>query len=323
MKTCTRIIAVTVLLTLCGLHWSNPILFSQPRGGARGGQRRAGGPGMGGGRFRTAEFDTASFDITRQQLPPVYLGHNVQPIYDAINDRKTEGTNLTETGARNPGNASHAIYLPLTGTLNFDSVYAFQIVPAENSYSAREQTIQSYCPLSTVLAEGMEDKTRKGFRIAYSPQMDTHYTYTDAKGRQIEVEDVKFRDYTIAFENFGQFPLEKAVLPSAKQEAEKGHRQGDTTSRSDDASEHEMIIGRFTLPPAEAEQFEESLRLLAVCRMVDPYVTSETVHRTGTPEKPGEYLAQHKYLHVRLLELWFYDIATGKVLMKIKPTPTG
>jgi len=270
--------------------------------------------------MKPAEFDTATFDITREQLPPAYLGHSIQLIYKAINERLMRSPDVVETAARSPGNGKPAIDSSLTGTLDFGSIYAFRVVPAENFYSDSEQTLQSYCPLSTVLAKAVENKILKGFRVDYSPQMDNHYTYTDDKGKQIEIEEVKFRDYTIAFENFGQFSVEKAVLPSVKQAADKGHKKGDTMSHSDDLSEQEMIIGKLRLPSAEAKQFKESISLLAVCSLVDPYLTSETVHRIGTPEKPGEYLAQHEYLHVRLLELWFYDLGTGKVLMKMKPT---
>jgi hypothetical protein len=319
MKTRIRITAVVLLLVLCSLHWSNSLLFAQRKGGARGGQGKSRGqPGVGLGSMKPAEFDTSPFDINREQLPPAYLGHSIQLIYKTINERLMRSTDVAETAARNPENgkpANDSLLISIIG-----KTYAFRVVPAENFYSAREETLQSCYPLSNVLAKGVEDKTRKGFRIDYSPQMDNHSIYTDDKGKQIEIEEVKFRDYTIAFENLDQFPVEKAVLPSAKQAADKEHNKGDTMSRSDDVSEHEMIIRGFKLPSAEAKQFKESIVLLAVCSLVDPYMTSETVHRIGTPEKPGQYLAEHEYLHVRLLELWFYDFETGKVLMKMKPT---
>jgi len=304
-----RITAITLLLVLCSLHFSNSLVFAQRGGGrSRGDQGTRGGSPSGSGpeKIKPSEFDTGPFDIAREQLPPVYFGHSIQLIYKTISERKTES-------------GKPAIDFPLAGTLGPGRIYAFRVVPAENSYSSSEQTLQSYCPLSTVLAKGVEGKARKGFRIEYSPQMDNHYTYTDDRGKQIEIEEVKFRDYTIAFENFSQFSIEKAVLPGVKQAAEKKRKKGSATSGSDDVSEQEMIVGRFRLPSAEAKRFKESVVLLAVCSLVDPYVTSETVHRTGTREKPGEYLAQHEYLHVHLLELWFYDLGTGKVLMKMKP----
>jgi|GEM_PF-485275 hypothetical protein len=319
MKTCMKITVILLLLILCGLSLSNSLLFAQRRGGARGGQGKSEGQrGVSPGSTKPAEFDTAPFDITREQLPPVYFGHNIQLIYKAINERLTRNTDVAETAARNPESGKPAADSLLTGIIG--KTYAFRVVPAENFYSDSEQTLQSYCPLSAVLTKGVEDKTLKGFRIDHSPQMDNHFIYTDDKGKQIEIEELKFRDYTIAFENFGQFSVEKTVLPSVKQAADKGHKKSDTMSHSDDVSEHEMIIGKLVLPSAEAKRLRESITLLAVCSLVDPYLTSETVHRIGTPEKPGEYLAQHEYLHVRLLELWFYDFETGKVLMKMKPT---
>jgi hypothetical protein len=314
-----RITALALLLVLYGLPWNNSPLFAQRTGGARGGQQKKGESE----RIIYAEFDTAPFDMTREQLPPMYLGQSIQVVYQAIEERRTGSVDVAEAATQDPKNGKPAVDFSGTGIRNFDNVYAFRIVPAENFYSSGDQTLQSYCPLSRVLANGVEDETRKGFRVDYSPQVDNHYVYTDDKGKQVEIEEVKFRDYTIAFENLDQFSVEKAVLPGAKQVANREYKKNHTVSPSDDASEHEMIMGKFKLRSTEAKQFKESISLLAVCVLVSPYVTSDVVHRIGTPEKPGEYLAQHEYLHVRLLELWFYDFETGKVLMKMKPTHTA
>ncbi len=316
MKTCVRIATLTLLLVLYGLPWSNSPLFAQRTGGARGGQQKKGESE----RIIYAEFDTAPFDITREQLPPMYLGHSIQVVYKAIQERRTGSLDVAKAAAQDPKNRKPAVDFSLTGVPNSGNIYAFRVLPAENFYSSRDQILQSYCPLSGVLANGVEDKTWKGFKVDYSPQMDNHYVYTDDKGKQVEIEEVKFRDYTIAFENLDQFLVEKAVLPSVKQAADMGYKKNDTVSHSDGVSEHEMIIGKFKLRSTEAKQFKESINLLAVCVLADPYVTSEVIHRIGTPEKPGEYLAQHEYLHVRLLELWFYAFGTGKVLTKMKPT---
>jgi hypothetical protein len=80
-----------------------------------------------------------------------------------------------------------------------------------------------------------------------------------------------------------------------------------------------MIVANLKIQPAETDQLRVSTRVLIVCNLVSPYVTSDTIQRKGTLGKPGEYLAQHGYLHIRLLELWFYDVVTGKVLMKVVP----
>jgi hypothetical protein len=204
---------------------------------------------------------------------------------------------------------------PLTGTLKAGSTYAFQVTPADISYNKREQMMRVYCQLWTILAKGTADKAKSGFRVDYIPQVDNRYAYTTADGKKIEIEEVKFRECTVAFENLREFPVEKSSL-QAKQAKEK------PVTSLDDALKGETIVAHFPAAKAEAGQLERNVRLLVLCNLASPYATSEILHEEGTPEKPGEYLAQHQYLHVRLLELWFYDASTGKVFMKIGPGQT-
>ena len=135
MKTHTRIATIILLLVFCGLHWSNSLLLAQ-RGGGRSssGQRMRGGSssGFGPGGFKPAEFDTSPFNITREQLPPMYFGHNIQLIYRAIRERKMGIRDMTGTTAPIQGSGKTAIDFSSTGTLGLGSIYAFRIVPAEN-----------------------------------------------------------------------------------------------------------------------------------------------------------------------------------------------
>jgi hypothetical protein len=319
MNTRSRIMAATLSFALCLVFCSNAPLWAQRKGGTRGGQSQGRGPHSDKERLPSPEFDKTPFDVTRNQLPPVYIGHNVQLIYELIKNRTANGKGEKETAGQYLERTKREADLPLVGTLSLGSTYAFQITPAENFWNAHENILKVYCELSTILANGTEDRTKRGIRVRYIPQMDNHYTYTDANGRKLEFEEVKFRDYTVAFENFKQFSSERVILPSVKQEIDKRSRKGNPESSSDDGLRREMIVASLKVQPAEADQLKESSRVLVVCSLVDPYVTSDTVQRKGTPERPGEYLAQHEYLHIRLLELWFYDAVIGKVLMKMKP----
>lgn len=194
------------------------------------------------------------------------------------------------------------------------SVYAFQVKPFDVAYDKREQTIWVYCRLWTILAHGGADMGKLGFRIDYIPQVDNRYDYTGADGKKVEIEDVKFTEYTAAFANLSEFAVEKAGLPAGS-----GQPKGKSFSSLDDALMFKSIIMGAPAPKKGMEDVALNVRLLAVCRLARPYVTSETVQVRGTPEKPGEYLAQHRYLHVRLLQLWLYDAFSGRVLKKIRP----
>ena len=312
MKTALKMVAVIVSLVLCTMLCCNELLWAQKRGGTRGGQ--PGAKGSGKERVTFAEFDTLPFDITRNHLPPGYLGHDIQLLYNRMKERVPVTDKGESAGAERYGGGREV-------PLSLDGIYAFQFRPTETFYDAQESLLKVYCEFSTILANGTEDKTKRGFRVRYVPQLDNHYTYTDAKGTKIEFEEVKFRDYTVAFANFGELPVERVMLAGLKQAMEKGPKKGNAGT-SDDALEREMVVGSFKMGKAEGDRLKEDIRTLVVCTLVDPYLTSQAVHETGTPVKPREYLARHEYLHVRLLELWFYDFQTGKIVLKITPGQT-
>jgi hypothetical protein len=263
-------------------------------------------------KFVPVEYGTMPFDITAEQLPRSYGGHNAQTIYNHLQTSMMSGARVSGAEGPDPGMTGPRAGLPLTGTLTVGSTYAFQVKPADIVYNKHAQTMKVYCQLWTILAKGTPDKTKSGFRIDYIPQVDNSYAYTAAEGAKIVIEEVKFREYTAAFENIGEFPVEKGS-PPAKEAKEK------PVTSLDDTLKGETIVTDVPAAKAEAGQLGLNMRLLVVCNLVEPYATSEIVYKKGTPEKPGEYLAQHEYLHVRLLELWFYDASTGKVYMKIKP----
>jgi len=311
LKTCGKSVTVTLLLACFIVFCGADLLRAQRRGGMSGDQSTGAESGD-MEKIVPVEYDPMPFDITREQLPRAYGGHNAQVIYNSLQNSMTKGAAAGVAEGQDPDTTWLRAGLPLTGTLQAGSIYAFQVKPADISYNKREQMMRVYCQLWTVLVKGTADKTRSGFRVDYIPQVDNSYAYTAADGKKIEIEEVKFREYTVAFENLGEFPVEKSSLP-AKQAKEK------PVTSLDDALKGETIVADFPAAKAEAGELQRNIRLLVLCNLAAPYVTSETVHKEGTPEKPGEYLAHHQYLHVRLLELWFYDASTGKVFMKMGP----
>jgi hypothetical protein len=270
VKTYTRILSVALSFALFVIVSTNS-LYAQQRGGRRGGPPRTGAGGPPGTAPRTMlppEFDNRPFDSTLQQLPPQYLGCDAELAYTRIKNGK-EGS-----------------------ALDLTSTYAFRFNPEERPYNAHDKILQVYCPFSTVLENGKEDGTKRGLSVKYQPRVDNKHIGTNAYGAKVEFEELKFREYLVAFTNFKEFPMEKGG--------------------------GESIMGKVQVPPADAAQLGESIAVLLVCTLVEPYIASDSVQQKPTPEKPRDYLAQYYYLNVHLLELWFYDFNTGKVLLKMK-----
>ncbi|MEI6154866.1 MAG: hypothetical protein WCQ90_12350 [Deltaproteobacteria bacterium] len=174
-------------------------LYAQQRGGSGGGQSGTARPYFVEESFVSTEFDKSPFDITSRNLPPAYIGHDPRAIYDAFNNSKKDSL----TGNR-----------PLFGSLSPHSTYAFQARPVETFYDSREHALKVYVEFTTILVNETENRTKRGFMVWYEPQVDGRFTYTDARGKKIEIEHVGFREYAIAFEYPAAFPIERAVPPS-------------------------------------------------------------------------------------------------------------
>ena len=290
---------ITLLLALAFLLCATDLLRAQRKeGGPQGG-----GPGPSLEPIVPMEYDTGPFDLTSERLPRAYGGHNIQRVYQSVMDSMVKTARERAAGRERRTD-------PLERTQEANGVYAFQVRPMEVTYDKHEGKMEISCQLWSVLAEGAADRTKSGFRIAYVPRVDHTYTYAGADGKNVEVEEVKFTEYTVAFANLDAFPLER------RPEKTKG-----APARSPDASLRiGTIAARTRAEKGEVGELERNLRLLAVCRLTEPYATSETQEVKGTPESPGEYVAQHEYLHVRLLGLWLYDAYTGKVFAKIGPS---
>jgi len=290
---------ITLLLALAFLLCATDLLRAQRRER----EPQGAGPGASPEPIVPMEYDSGPFDVTVERLPRAYGGHNIQRVYHSVKDGMPK--TAREHGAGQEGRTD-----PLERSQETNAVYAFQVRPMEITYDKHEGKMEISCQLWSVLAQGAANPAKRGFRIAYIPRVDHTYTYTGADGKNVEVEEVKFTEYTVAFANLDAFPLD--VRP----EKTKG-----PPVRNPDASvKSGTIVARAPAEKREVGELERNLRLLAVGRLTEPYATSETVEVKGTPESPGEYLARHEYLHVRLLGLWLYDAYTGKVFAKIEPS---
>ena len=148
------------------------------------------------------EYDNAPFDITRERLSEAYGGHNIQVVYNTVRTGLPKAAQVSEAGQSTET-------IPLSWAQKDDSIYAFQVKPAEVAYDKHGQKIRVSCQVWSILTQGRPDRTKSGFRIAYIPRVDHTYTYTGGDGKKTEIEELKFREYTVAFENLGAFPVER------------------------------------------------------------------------------------------------------------------
>jgi len=226
-------------------------------------------------------FDNKPFNIAAKQLPPFYAGHEPEALYEKI--RKEEDSR--------------------------DLIYALRVIPAGRLYDPATRVLSLYCRVSRVFDRGKEDQALKGFSVKYQPLVDNTYTGTDASGAKVEIEEIKFREFVVAFPNFINFPMEKPVRKQAGKDAEAGGQN----------EGWDAIRGAIPLTPDEAKQAGDRVQALLVLGPTPPFVSTDSLEEHSTAVKFREYSARYYYIHSRILELWFYDFETGRVLMKLMP----
>jgi len=280
MGTGTKIVAAAIAIVLVFLLFPDG-LGAQRRGRTKIDQAPWTGPPQPPQRSGPLAFDNKPFNIAAKQLPPFYAGYEPEALYEKI--RKEEDSR--------------------------DLIYALRVIPAGRLYDPAMRVMSVYCRLSPVFEKGKEDQALKGFSVKYQPLVDNTYTRTDASGAKIEIEEIKFREFVLAFPNFINFPVEKPPgKPAGKDAQADGQEEG-----------WDAIRGAIPLTPDEAKQVGDKVRTLLVLGPTPPFVSSDTLEEHSTAGKFREYSARYHYIHSRILELWFYDFETGRVLMKLKP----
>ena len=310
MKSSLKMQIVITVLLVCSMVFT--VSCSGP---GKTGLKGRPGPGGPGNSFISTVFDTRPFNMNVDKLEPMYTGHNPELLYNNILKRKENNTkDPNETQEQHDARIGREISLPLMGALDFDSTYAFRITPKEVRYNEKDRVMSVRCLLSPVFEKGGRGKGKKSFMVRYRPQLDNRYTITGSGGAKIEVEEIKFLEYAVVPANIGDFPIEKAALPDARQHVKE---KNSLPVAANSGPDREAITGTISMAPEDAKRFEGGIMALLVCKLAEPYVSYEEIRRTPTPEKPGVYLARYHYLHIGLLEIWFYDVMSGKVFKKM------
>ena len=233
-------------------------------------------------------YTSAVFDRAADTLPARFEGHDAEAMHAAISQ-------LVE-------NAVAAA--PVTGKLTpQDNLFAFSIdlegsgnnwVRAYNKAQRRLEL--RYIMTGNQVTEGwnwgqnVDPQTTDYYRYKYLPLKD----YTLKK----QANDVWKYEYMVTFANLYDF------YPR---------------SIDDEAG----FVAQVPMAQDDAIKLlkSESLRMLAICRLAPPWHAQSSTFWKATDSAPYDFMLKKRYLYADLLEVWFYDYHSGKVLAKIKPLP--
>ncbi len=231
----------------------------------------------------------ASFDVQAQALPAGYAGDDIKQWYGAF-----AGAAPLDANARD-GIFAFAVdldagpnfsrdYNAASGKLALRYNMAFNQIAEGWSWEPQADPEQRDYYRFKYLPLGFETASKR------APEIVELYS-----GKTVEVKNLWRYEYFLAFDNLYDFYPRKV---------------------DDDAG----FGADVALTPAEAEKLAEAgrVRMLAICRLKAPWHTESNTFWKATFAEPVDYTLRKRYLVGELLEVWFYDGASGKVLARVK-----
>lgn len=238
--------------------------------------------------FLSAVYDTRPFNINTDRLSPMYAGHNPELLYNSIRLRQEMVKRRPdETAEQHRSRIGVEISSPIMGSVDFDSIYAFRVTPGKRTYNAVKRAVEVSFTLAPVIEEGAET-AKKVFTVRYQPQLDNSYVVTEKNGSRRVVEEKKFSEYAI-------MPVDKAGIP---------------------AQVRGTLVTDAAMAPEEARKSEADLMFLLIGKLQSPYISYEEVNRNPVPGASGTYLARYHYIHVHVIDIWAYDVSSGKIIKR-------
>ena len=231
----------------------------------------------------------ASFDLSVQALPAGYAGDDIKQWYGAF-----AGPSSVKASARD---GVFAFAVDLDAGPNFTQEYDAASGKLSLLYNMVFNQIAEGWSWDPQAAPEQRDYYRSkflplGFETASKRAPETLELYP---GKTVEVKNLWRYEYFFAFDNLYDFYARKV---------------------DDDAGFGAVV----PMPAGEAQRLVEgkSIRMLALCRLKAPWHTESNTFWKATFAEPVDYTLRKRYLVGELLEVWFYDGASGKVLVKVK-----
>jgi hypothetical protein len=224
------------------------------------------------------EYATAPFDRAVSRLPARYEGHDGMSLYARLAPLPAGETPTTLQAA--------------------DGLFAFSVdlnaVPGNPvlGYDGKHGVLDiRYVMTGNHVTEGWN------WTPLADPKTTDYYRYKFLPLKEVTVEktpsDVWKYEYMVTFANLYDF-----------------------YPRSSD--DNAGFAARIALPQADAlALLQGNLRMLAVGRLAAPWHSQSSTFWKATDTAPYDYMLKKRYVVADLLEVWFYDYPSGKVLAKL------
>jgi TonB family protein len=249
-----------------------------------------------------SKFDTQPFDRRREDLPPHYIGNSYIDLIAALSKRqRIAGKGEFESTIDYRARMERINSQPLSGGITFNSILAFTVnqydEQLEVKYDADLTVLDAVLKWqSSYLVSGAK-YTLKWFE---SSEHVTNYVGRTAFGARKRVQVYRNADYYIG----------------------ANWNKGNGRSLSSYDAPPEASTSIF-MPPSEARIAKGNLRALLVCRLAEQPVFTDSDRDTPEITDPYDRFNFTYAVIVVPLEVWFYDLPTGRVYAKLSYESDG
>ena len=231
------------------------------------------------------QYDKKPFDLSLEQLPPNYIGQDIEQITEKLKKAeyaKKDEFETTEEYNKKIGAAISAI--------TDNACYAFREDSPNISYNAdtQELKIKLYFPLIEEILS--KDKKRRFWMGKMELEEQREYLATNAFGATTTVSDWHVTKWFISM-------------------------LSETDARID------LKEFLFKMSPEEARVAKTTIEVLLICnpKKIDGNFTwGDTDYTRPTFDNPERTIRNKNYLNVELAEIWFYNRCSGRIIWKVK-----
>lgn len=276
-------------------------------------------------------YDTKPFNANLESLPPNYIGNDIERIFDTLFDRQKSGKKGEyETTEQYRLRLNTEKLLPIIGSLNVESIFAFGLDEIKTEYDADKELLNvSFIP--SLVLEDIYKKAENWDKfksydnenirsVGIKSNVSTEkYLGANAFGVQKEVTKFFSDEYELSITNWKNFIDEKYIKPKVVGDSIDPASRILMEIRSNDPFPYQIPI-TASLPAnvANAQAIRNNLRGLLVCKLVEPYLSTYGSLKEPTIDSPTEHRTQYLYLNVKLLEYWVFNKVSGEVYLKVK-----
>jgi hypothetical protein len=253
-------------------------------------------------------YSSLPIEVQTKSLPPNYRGNDpiaVSQFLTTLESSFTKGE--YETSPEHLERLRRVESDAHLGPLNFHSVFAFQVDLDQTLYDADNETFQLFLENGNAnYSDTLNDITPPHitFELVDKRRWVGGYQGKTPTGVRATVQVWRNDRVKLAVINSQTFKVSQ-YTPTAEYALEKSG-----------------FVTELKMARTEVREIRPRIKALLLCKLTPPYFAREPIEpNTPTRDSPIEIRVYDSTIVVELLQIWFYDPVSGKILARVSQNP--